>query len=61
MQQPATVTKQKQKIRCPQCSNYVDITTFEDGGYGGNCKVCKVTFYCKKKSPKERVIHIIAH
>lgn len=53
--------KAKRMMRCPQCGNYVVVTPRNKGGVFGNCPVCKVTFFSKEHSPKERLIKIIKH
>lgn len=61
MKNNTNLSKPKQKMRCPQCSNYVEVTKYPKGGIYGNCPVCKVTFYSKEHPPKERLIRIIKH
>ena len=51
----------KKKMKCPQCSNYVEVTPHSKGGVSGTCPICKVTFYSKEHSPKETLIKIIKH
>ncbi len=53
--------KKKKAIRCPQCSNYVNIEQKKNGALCGNCHICKITFYIKQHSEKERLIRIIQH
>ncbi len=59
--QTTTLKKQKPMMKCPQCSNYVEITPHPKGGVSGNCPICNVTFYSKEHSPRERLIKIIKH
>lgn len=54
MKSNTNLSKPKQKMRCPQCSNYVEVTKYPKGGIYGNCPVCNVTFYSKEHPPKER-------
>ncbi len=61
MQNTTTLTKPKPMMKCPQCSNYVEVKPHSSGGVSGNCPVCKVTFYSKEHSPRERLIRIIKH
>ena len=61
MKNTATLSKPKQKMKCPQCFNYVEVIPHKNGGVSGNCPICKVTFYSKEHSPKERLIKIIKH
>lgn len=56
-----TLSKPKPRMKCPQCSNIINVIIHSNGGIAGNCHYCKVTFYSREKSPKERLIRIIQH
>lgn len=46
------------KIRCPECSNYVNIHKKENGAYMGQCPICNVVISTKQLSKEEKVIKI---
>ena len=50
--------KTKPKIRCPECSNYIEVTTLENGTQVGKCPVCKVVISQKQISQKEKTIRV---
>ena len=47
------------KMKCPECLNYMIAHVHENGGYGGQCSVCKAVVFCRQKSAKERLIRIV--
>lgn len=61
MTKATTLLKPKPRMKCPQCSNVIDVTVHPNGGIAGKCPYCKVTFFSKEKSAKERLIRIIQH
>lgn len=50
--------KQK-KIKCPSCSNYMNLDACKNGAYKGTCSVCKTIVFAKKHTKKETYIKII--
>jgi len=48
-----------EKIKCPQCLNYIITKRTEKGSYKGSCSVCKAIIYTRQVTPKEKSIKII--
>lgn len=51
--------KKQKKIKCPSCSNYMNLDICNNGAYKGSCKVCKTTVFEKEHSQKETYMKII--
>ena len=47
------------KMKCPECLNILNAIKHENGSISGKCPVCKIVFFSKQHSPKERLIRII--
>lgn len=47
------------RIKCPECSNYMDATIQNSGGLAGKCYYCKSIIFSKQHSPKEKLIRIV--
>lgn len=49
----------KTRIKCPECSNYINAVSQPNGTITGKCPVCKSVVSCKQCSSKEKRIRII--
>lgn len=49
----------KIRIRCPECSNYLNANENEKNVISGQCPVCKVIIFKRKHSSRETLIKII--
>lgn len=47
-----------QRIKCPECLNYMNIKSHNNGAYSGECPVCKSVIFSKQQSPKKKIITI---
>ncbi len=56
-----SLPKKQLKIKCPNCSNYMNLDACNNGAYKGNCSVCKTIVFAKKHTQKETYLRIIKH
>ena len=47
------------RMRCPECSNFIDATVKEGNGLAGECPYCKSIIFSKQHSPREKLIRIV--
>lgn len=50
---------QKTRIKCPECSNYINCVIKHNGTITGKCSICKSVISCKQCSAKEKHITVI--
>lgn len=47
------------RMKCPDCLNYLIISSNENGEARGFCKKCKSVIIARQSSEKERLIRIV--
>ena len=52
-------SSKKVRIRCPECTNFMQGTVSANGSVTGQCPTCKSVIVSKQHSLKERHIRII--
>ena len=50
-----------ERMKCPECLNYMTAKVLKDGTVKGTCPVCKSSIFSKQHSRNVRYIKIVKH
>lgn len=59
MEKSVSSVEKTQRMKCPECLNYMIAHIHDNGGMSGTCPVCKARVYSRQHTPKERLIRIV--